>query len=116
MSDLDELRNALAQLQKELSDLKGKSTGKKPEQSESVRQVIDAQQRKLDELTSMLKILMSVKPLSETTDPKSCKQSKCFFCKKPGHVIRECRARKRKEQKTQAADSTKEAVANDSEN
>ena len=83
---------------------------------ETVMGKVDAQQRKLDELTSMLKNLMSAKPLSETPDRKSCKQSKCFYCKKPGHVIRDCRARKRKEQKTQAADSTKEAVANNSEN
>ena len=40
MSDLDVLRIALAQLQKEMNDLKGKSTCKKPEQSDPVRQVM----------------------------------------------------------------------------
>ena len=59
---------------------------------------VDAQQKQLDELTSMLKTLMSAKAPSEATDPKSSNQSKCFYCKKPGHVIRDCRARKRKEQ------------------
>lgn len=83
---------------------------------ETVMGKVDAQQKKLDELTSMLKNLMSVKPFSETTDPKFGKQLKCFHCKKTGHVIRDCHARKRKKQRTQAADSTKETAANHSEN
>ena len=40
---------------------------------ETVMGKVDAQQRKLDELTSILKNLMSVKCHSETTDPKPCK-------------------------------------------
>ena len=57
MSGLDELRSALVQLQKELDDLKGKSTGKKPEQSEPVRHIVYVpRERKLRKFTGHPKI------------------------------------------------------------
>ena len=52
----------------------------------------------------------------KTVDNKCCGQLKRQRESKPGHIIRDCVARKRKEQKVQADETTKEEAASGSEN
>ena len=86
---------------------------------DKVAKTVETQQKMLDDLTSMVKTWMSHKaPSVEASDGRQQGNVKCFYCKRQGHVIRECRIRKRKEQKLQSPSTGTRvsAQANPSEN